>query len=249
MEPYQKRFRSEKGGYWSNHRVSDQFGNGGSGGGGGNQQCKRFNTPEGCPFGSNCRFRHVSSDGQDNSTQGLSSGGKPKPCMKFFSTSGCPYGESCHFMHYIPGGLSSLGLAPIVSLSAAPSVSFQRKAVPIGDPSISINGYKTKLCNRFNTDEGCRFGDKCHFAHGERDLRLPNNQSQGNIRRAPREGQGIDPLEYRNEGYDISNLGTFPNTADLAPQGYGQVTPPGVTGSDGSANYVTASGSENLRVY
>ncbi|KAF5193564.1 Zinc finger ccch domain-containing protein [Thalictrum thalictroides] len=243
MEPHQKRFRSENGGYWPNPRVSDQFGNGSGGGGGNLQHCKRFKTPEGCPYGSNCRFLHVSSDSRDNST------GKPKPCMKFFSTSGCPYGESCHFMHYIPGGLSSLGLSPIVSLSAAPPVPYQRKALPTGDPSISINGYKTKLCNRFNTDEGCRFGDKCHFAHGERDLRLPNNQTQGNIQRAPPEEQGIHPHEYKNEGSDISNLGTLPKTADLVPQGYGEVISPEVAASDGSANCVTGCGSENLQVY
>ena len=29
---------------------------------------------------------------------------------------------------------------------------------------------KTRLCNKFNTPEGCKFGDKCHFAHGEWDL-------------------------------------------------------------------------------
>lgn len=29
---------------------------------------------------------------------------------------------------------------------------------------------KTRMCTKYNTAEGCRFGDKCHFAHGEREL-------------------------------------------------------------------------------
>ncbi|KAF8398223.1 hypothetical protein HHK36_017149 [Tetracentron sinense] len=29
------------------------------------------------------------------------------------------------------------------------------------------------MCNKFNSAEGCKFGDKCHFAHGERELGKP----------------------------------------------------------------------------
>lgn len=32
---------------------------------------------------------------------------------------------------------------------------------------------KTKMCNKFNSAEGCKFGDKCNFAHGERELGKP----------------------------------------------------------------------------
>ncbi|KAF9592247.1 hypothetical protein IFM89_012823 [Coptis chinensis] len=278
MEPQRKRFRSENGGSWSN---PNQFGSGS----GVVPECKRFKSVEGCPFGSNCRYRHVSADGRDSLPHSLSSGGKPKPCMKFFSvfvfqvwlcfrdssftltsayddlevkiccvkglsTSGCPYGESCHFLHYIPGGLSSLGLAPIVSLSAAPSITSRRKPVAsIGDPSATISGFKTKLCNRFNTAEGCPFGDKCHFAHGESDLQLPKNQSQGNIRRGQAQGRRTSAPGYSNEGSDYSNTGTFENTANFTSEGYGQGIPSGATISDGSASNVSGSMGENLQVY
>ncbi|KAF7089285.1 hypothetical protein CFC21_092288, partial [Triticum aestivum] len=40
-------------------------------------------------------------------------------------------------------------------------------AVPDGHPTPTV---KTKLCNKYNTAEGCKWGDKCHFAHGEREL-------------------------------------------------------------------------------
>ncbi|GFY98935.1 hypothetical protein Acr_13g0003360 [Actinidia rufa] len=32
---------------------------------------------------------------------------------------------------------------------------------------------KRCMCNKYNTAEGCRFGDKCHFAHNEKELGKP----------------------------------------------------------------------------
>lgn len=31
--------------------------------------------------------------------------------------------------------------------------------------------YRTRLCMRFDSEAGCHFGDKCHFAHGAHQLR------------------------------------------------------------------------------
>ena len=36
--------------------------------------------------------------------------------------------------------------------------------------------YKTTLCKHFNTPQGCSYGDKCQFAHGNNELRVNNNQ-------------------------------------------------------------------------
>ncbi|KAH7315544.1 hypothetical protein KP509_21G054400 [Ceratopteris richardii] len=41
-------------------------------------------------------------------------------------------------------------------------------------------GYKSRLCTNFDTPEGCRFGSKCHFAHGEQELR--HQRSDVNVR-------------------------------------------------------------------
>ncbi|XP_061360214.1 zinc finger CCCH domain-containing protein 44-like isoform X4 [Gastrolobium bilobum] len=41
---------------------------------------------------------------------------------------------------------------------------------------------KTRLCNKFNTVEGCKFGDKCHFAHGEWELGRPTAPPYENSR-------------------------------------------------------------------
>ena len=36
--------------------------------------------------------------------------------------------------------------------------------------------YKTTLCKHVNTPQGCSYGDKCQFAHGNKELRLNNAQ-------------------------------------------------------------------------
>ena len=36
--------------------------------------------------------------------------------------------------------------------------------------------YKTTLCKHFSTPQGCSYGDKCQFAHGNKELRLNNGQ-------------------------------------------------------------------------
>ncbi|XP_068661031.1 uncharacterized protein [Aristolochia californica] len=142
MESLSKRPRLDNGGHGSNYRNTDQqdLNYFQRTNGGGDLECRRFNTPEGCPYGKSCRFRHVSAGSRDVGQPSMASGGNPKPCMKFSSTSGCPLGESCHFLHYVPGVLSSLGLTPVVSLSAASSAISQRKPVqPIGNPSITVS--------------------------------------------------------------------------------------------------------------
>ncbi|OMO70604.1 Zinc finger, CCCH-type, partial [Corchorus capsularis] len=91
----------------------------------------------------------------------------------FHSTSGCPFGESCHFLHYVPGGFKAvsqmLGNSP-----ALPAAAARNSVVPPSFPDgSSPPAVKTRLCNKFSTQEGCKFGDKCHFAHGEWELGKP----------------------------------------------------------------------------
>lgn len=196
-------------------------------------------------------FRHRAADGRDVGQQSFLPAGKPKPCMKFFSTSGCPFGESCHFLHYVPGGLSSLGIAPVASLSPASSAANQRKpAGPGGDPSVTVNGFKTKLCNKFNTAEGCRFGDKCHFAHGESDLRPANNLSRGN-RRPTSNGPPVRAPSPAFSHRPNSAGHPTPSVAEpnFPSQGYAQLNEYSAPdNNDGSAVYPAGPVSENVPV-
>ncbi|OVA20863.1 zinc finger protein [Macleaya cordata] len=98
-------------------------------------------------------------------------GSKSKPCTKFFSTSGCPFGEGCHFLHYVPGGIHAVAqMTNLGGNQALPPPSRN----PVGPPPMpdvsSPSSVKTRMCKKFNSAEGCKFGDKCHFAHGEREL-------------------------------------------------------------------------------
>lgn len=197
-----------------------------------------------------------SSDGKEVGQPAFSSAGKPKPCMKFFSTSGCPFGESCHFQHYVPGGLSTLGLSPVLSLSAAIAPASQKKAPfgPVGDPSVTVNGYKTKLCNRFNTPEGCRFGDRCHFAHGESDLRRPNSVPSANWQpMAHQPTMGAAPVGFSNS-YEFPNSTGHVcppgNGLNLAPQPYVAPIQPSASGNAGPVSYSQGPvASDNVPVY
>nr|XP_043609195.1 zinc finger CCCH domain-containing protein 14-like [Erigeron canadensis] len=105
------------------------------------------------------RHRDSSSE-MDSFTPGV--GSKSKPCTKFFSTSGCPFGEGCHFLHYVPGGYSAVKQS---SNAGAPP----GRKPPMQQPFID-GPLKSKLCNRINTPEGCKFGDQCRFAHSELEL-------------------------------------------------------------------------------
>jgi len=120
-------------------------------------------------------------DANPNSTEkesiSTALGSKSKACTKFFSPSGCPFGEGCHYLHYVPGGVNAIPQMPTLGNTFAAG---SRKTVGLtpGVPSLDKPdpglGYKTRLCNRFGTDEKCMFGDKCHFAHGEKELRKGN---------------------------------------------------------------------------
>ncbi|KAG6536185.1 hypothetical protein ZIOFF_001234 [Zingiber officinale] len=107
--------------------------------------------------------------GRPDAANGNGVGSKRNKDIILSSTSGCPYGEGCHFLHYFPGGLQAVqqltnlgnpALAPAAWNPVAPPP-FHNGASPI---------VKTRMCNKYNTAEGCKFGERCHFAHGEREL-------------------------------------------------------------------------------
>lgn len=95
-------------------------------------------------------------------------GSKSKPCTKFFSTSGCPFGETCHFLHFVPGGINVVAQLSNMGSALPPSSRTNIQNPHCADGPVPT--VKTRMCKRFNTPEGCKFGEKCHFAHGDREL-------------------------------------------------------------------------------
>ncbi|KAJ7513526.1 hypothetical protein O6H91_23G003200 [Diphasiastrum complanatum] len=154
----------------------------------------------------------------------FSEGYKATPCTNFFSTSGCAHGENCHFTHYVPGGINTLGFTgPVNGVRSRNGVSnaagIQANSVPSGP----VSGYKTRLCTRYASLEGCKFGDKCHFAHGESELRVPSTYLNG--QQGGQAGQvEKPPVVHANTSTSFANQPMGTTTIY-----YGEPSPPGVT--------------------
>ncbi|OAY28906.1 zinc finger CCCH domain-containing protein 14 [Manihot esculenta] len=134
-------------------------------------------------------------------------GSKSKPCTKFFSTSGCPFGEGCHFLHYVPGGFKAV--SQMLNLGGNPSLppASRNAGVPPSFPDgSSPPALKTRLCNKYNTAEGCKFGDKCHFAHGEWELGKPTGPSYEDPRSiGPISGRMGRQMEPPHQGFGAAS--------------------------------------------
>ena len=48
---------------------------------------------------------------------------------------------------------------------------------PVGGAQKNVinEKYKTELCRHFETHKNCQLEDKCHFAHGQAELRKPED--------------------------------------------------------------------------
>ncbi|CAI0406685.1 unnamed protein product [Linum tenue] len=152
-------------------------------------------------------------------------GSKSKPCTKFFSTNGCPFGESCHFLHYVPGGYNAV--SQIMNRSSAPPMPrniptpppMSYGNTPPGPPygsSSSSPSIKNRMCNKYSSAEGCKYGDKCHFAHGEWELGRPVPPSHDDPRMM---GGPMPPMQGRMGGMRMDpphQPGPVPGFGDTA---------------------------------
>lgn len=92
-------------------------------------------------------------------------------------------------------------MSQLINAGSSPAIP-QIGRNPSGPPSFPDGSsppvVKTRLCNKFNTAEGCKFGDKCHFAHGEWELGRPtilayeDNRAMGQMH-SSRGGGRIEP--------------------------------------------------------
>eukprot|EP00249_Psilotum_nudum_P018811 c26970_g2_i5 orf=297-1301(+) len=169
----------------------------------------------------NARYRPLDAFATERESLSTGLGSKSKACLKFFSTSGCPYGEGCHFTHYVPGGVSTLGLT---QSSSAVNVK-NRSSGPPGSGSLAgeqgalPGGFKTRPCKLFNTPEGCRFGDRCHFAHGDKDVRKLNGPHERDLDRFAPPLDRLGPFDGRLGGLRGQREPTPPGMAAAASFG------------------------------
>lgn len=75
-------------------------------------------------------------------------------------------------MHYVPGGYKAVAQM-IGSNPGLPPAARNQAAPPSFPDGSSPPAVKTRMCTKYNTAEGCKFGDKCRFAHGEWELGKP----------------------------------------------------------------------------
>ncbi|KAF7061937.1 hypothetical protein CFC21_068588 [Triticum aestivum] len=85
-----------------------------------------------------------------------------KICTRFFSAGDCPFGEDCRFLHRVPSGHQEPDQAVAKKMS---------KLDLGGDPAPAT--VKTRLCKNHGAPEGCKWGERCHFAHGDGELGKP----------------------------------------------------------------------------
>ncbi|XP_076923287.1 zinc finger CCCH domain-containing protein 31-like [Bidens hawaiensis] len=141
-------------------------------------------------------------------------GSKSKPCTKFFSTSGCPYGEGCHFSHYVPGGIKAVNQMAGGNPSLPPTI--RNPVLPPSFPDgSSPPAVKNRLCNKYNTAEGCRYGDKCNYAHGEWELGKPTAPSHFEDPRA------MGPPPGNRFGSGAARMDFNPAANNAAAAGFG----------------------------
>lgn len=92
---------------------------------------------------------------------------KTRLCERFETEGSCPYGPKCNFAH---------GVAELRGRTTGDASNQQQHQQDKSDDRIHVdsNGnqlFKTKLCEKFMKDKFCQYGPKCHFAHGEEELK------------------------------------------------------------------------------
>ncbi|KAI8083864.1 hypothetical protein BDF21DRAFT_416793 [Thamnidium elegans] len=118
---------------------------------------------------------------------------KTRLCERFETEGTCPYGAKCNFAH----GITELRgrdqedhvLVPI------PTVVCTNQMMDAGNQL-----FKTKLCEKFMKEKFCQYGPKCHFAHGENELKERPKKEEAEVAVAP-----ISNGHVNNNGVGYSN--------------------------------------------
>ncbi|KAK8535177.1 hypothetical protein V6N13_081316 [Hibiscus sabdariffa] len=115
-----------------------------------------------------------------------------KLCKKFYNGEECPYGDRCNFLHEDPSKFRD----DVGRFRESSAISIGTTGPPAGHGTVLdqsegnrpvIIGYsdafrgntkpvywKTRLCMKWETTGHCPFGEKCHFAHGQAELKSMN---------------------------------------------------------------------------
>jgi hypothetical protein len=138
------------------------------------------------------RVEILKKNGVDNKNS-LPSNYRTKPCIRFATQGGCKLGDKCTFLHSNnsipflstverveekPQQSFQAPASTVVSEAPVPVTSVKENYLPPQESKASIQQkevskkqsgsqrvLKTKLCQYYNTERGCKHGDKCTFLH------------------------------------------------------------------------------------
>ncbi|KAK3235998.1 hypothetical protein CYMTET_53837 [Cymbomonas tetramitiformis] len=190
--------------------------------------CTKFMATGACPYGMSCNFAHGEADLRQSNhitDPDVLAARKQRLCNKHSTPQGCPYGDRCNFAH----GAHELVTTGAKQVAAEgpriPQVTTYAGAAPAveapGDMSQAFNAggmaqpfnFKTKLCNKWQAGI-CPFGSKCHFAHGNIEIRDRQPLPGGDVPGAPK-GDWQETLKYVKAGAPLP-ASRPPPTAVLA---------------------------------
>ena len=83
------------------------------------------------------------------------------------------------------------------NMNANMKVSKKKLLIKIKKQGPNNARYKTALCKHFNTPQGCSYGDKCQFAHGQQELKQIDNTKINNQNFIPQNNKQKNNLNYK----------------------------------------------------
>ncbi|KAL3623735.1 hypothetical protein CASFOL_032551 [Castilleja foliolosa] len=106
-----------------------------------------------------------------------------KICNKYYNGEECRYGDKCSFLHERPlpkkfmvdGNINNNGNLVEQRESSAISIGITGDVRGSGGSDLDQKVFwKTKLCSKWEMGH-CPFGDRCHYAHGQSELKYPGS--------------------------------------------------------------------------
>ncbi|KAH6819352.1 hypothetical protein C2S51_002955 [Perilla frutescens var. frutescens] len=134
-----------------------------------------------------------------------------KICKKYYNGEECPYGDKCNFLHERPS-------PPMKKLKVEMPGQRESSAISIGvtgdsrgnagdlDQTATAVGWKMRMCSRWEMGL-CNYGERCHFAHGQSDLRFPG---------APDEGESAVATNTVSGPRKVASVSAFPTASAAA---------------------------------
>ncbi|XP_042450631.1 zinc finger CCCH domain-containing protein 14-like [Zingiber officinale] len=161
--------------------------------------CNKYNTAEGCMFGERCFFAHGQQElGMPVASPDHLHCVDPTPTLKISvaaSLAGLVLGKgvvnakniceltgaSLTILDHesdlklksieLEGTHDQIDLASRMVRDLIDNIAASTDKLQIGNPAPHISKFKTKICDNFRVKGFCSYGNRCHFAHGESELR------------------------------------------------------------------------------